>query len=70
MTEDVWDEKLYILNWLWGKQVQTHSDLLTEAGCYATTMHTAQLELIVRILQLAPSDVLDRQLNDAQLVGS
>ena len=38
--------------------------------CYTTMTCAARLEPFVRILQLAPSDVLDRQLDDTQLVGS
>ena len=41
-----------------------------ESNCYATTTCSAWLELFVKIWWLAPSDVLGRQLNDAQLVGS
>ena len=40
-----------------------------EVKCYVTTVCTAQLELIIKIPQLAPSNFLSRQHDDALLAG-
>ena len=37
---------------------------------YMMMVHTAQLEVVMRILQLAPSSILSKLHNDALLAGS